>query len=490
MLKIRNSKVKLFGIITCLSLLSISYLGLTFYSVPEKVSATEASIETRGLSDITYMQDMTAEICTNAQKNESKALQDKRDGSTYVVQKLEDNNCWMLQNLKLTKEGIEQWKSKNPDVENNVQLSNKYSNVAANSTFSMPATLTSTAGFNGAHEDITPKVYNGPYKSGATDNNKWQEGYGAYYNWYAVTAGTGTYVNVANQEASGSICPKGWQLPTAYENDTSATKYNYSFNQLIIDPLTGKPYAMSNDANYKNNAWRDANYTDMTLGLTNASGAVFSGGFFSAAGVITNNSLFYVGSDGSYWSNTVRSATHIRTLGFSGTWLLPDSGDFRSSGNSVRCVAPSILFTSTQDTGLQVLVNPYLTIEATSGMTETMGTENILHGNISATVAANGEYNVMLSAEQPDLKDPDNTDFPGIPASPDVAANNNAWGIQNKDAATYKAVTTTAQIFDSIDTFDEVIKSTTHTYTVGVSVSPSIPAGKYSTTVTVTAVGK
>ncbi len=61
------------------------------------------------LSKITYMQDMTAEICANtrtvtASETESVPqyrLIDKRDGQAYWVAKLADGKCWMTQNLNL-----------------------------------------------------------------------------------------------------------------------------------------------------------------------------------------------------------------------------------------------------------------------------------------------------------------------------------------------------------------------------------------------------
>lgn len=40
------------------------------------------------LSDITYMQDMTPEICAASQENETKRLIDSRDGKYYWVAKL------------------------------------------------------------------------------------------------------------------------------------------------------------------------------------------------------------------------------------------------------------------------------------------------------------------------------------------------------------------------------------------------------------------
>ncbi len=490
MLKIRKSKVKLFGIITCVTSFCISYLGLTFYSIPEKASAAETTTETRSLSDITYMQDMSADICTNSKLGESKALKDSREGgydndgvtASYIVKRLSDGNCWMTQNLRLL--GGTKITTEDSDLNAGSFVASGSNSdkdtITSGNSYTLPKSSISSFGTtsmaHSVYDDSEPKPYT--YK------------YGSYYSWCAATAGCKTATGSkpdANQDAGSSICPKGWRLPTANKISATVTGYSYSYNKLVAGNnylRAGDDFTWDNQAN-SNGYWLGTK----TVGAKDAS-------FFPATGYLSNGSLYGVGLYGNYWSSTADSlTTNARGLGFNSNNVNPSSSGHNYSGHSVRCVAPANTYADgspilpvSAHTGLQVLVNPYLTIEATSGMSETMGAENILHGNISATIAANGEYNVMLSAEQPDLKDLDNTEFPGIPASSNVVANNNAWGIQNKDA-TYKAVTTTAQIFDSVDTFNETLKSTTHTYTVGVSVSPSIPAGKYSTTVTVTAVG-
>lgn len=58
--------------------------------------------------DLTYMQDMTSDICTNTREGYTKQLIDTRDGKSYWVAKLKDGNCWMTQNLALdiTEDGL------------------------------------------------------------------------------------------------------------------------------------------------------------------------------------------------------------------------------------------------------------------------------------------------------------------------------------------------------------------------------------------------
>lgn len=54
------------------------------------------------LNQLTYMQDMTSDICSNSAVGTKKQLVDARDGNKYWVEKLADNNCWMTQNLAIS----------------------------------------------------------------------------------------------------------------------------------------------------------------------------------------------------------------------------------------------------------------------------------------------------------------------------------------------------------------------------------------------------
>lgn len=64
-------------------------------------SAVANPISVSSLYDLTYMQDITSEICKNSALHASKQLIDTRDGKSYWVAKLKDGHCWMTQNLAL-----------------------------------------------------------------------------------------------------------------------------------------------------------------------------------------------------------------------------------------------------------------------------------------------------------------------------------------------------------------------------------------------------
>ncbi len=260
---------------------------------------------TTTIDDITYMHEMTPEICASTTPGETKALIDWRDGNSYTVMRLQDGenmqgNCWMLQNLKLTKESITSWKASNPDDLNTVKLTSKYSNVADGSSYTLPTS--SQSSFN------TTATVNATFASTTA-------AYGTYYSWCAATAGTCSSVASGGQEASASVCPKGWRLPTSNKS-SGATGYNYSFNNLV-DKL-----GFTNDA----------------AGSTKLRGEPYN---FQLAGRVSDGSLGRVGSYGYYWSSTASSSTYAYALYFGSSAVSPSNNPNRYRGYSVRCVAPA-----------------------------------------------------------------------------------------------------------------------------------------------------
>ena len=72
------------------------------YSNSVVLSVVANPLTITNLTQLTYMQDMTWDICNNTSAvNTTKQLIDTRDGKSYYVTKLKDGNCWMTQNLDL-----------------------------------------------------------------------------------------------------------------------------------------------------------------------------------------------------------------------------------------------------------------------------------------------------------------------------------------------------------------------------------------------------
>ena len=255
---------------------------------------------------ITTMQEMTPEVCASAEIGEAGAgiLKDIRDNNIYNVTRLDDGNCWMTSNLSLTKESIAK-------AGNSPKLTSESSNVADDSTFIMPdsiETLSSTTSPKDFSNEVDYNNIAQIYDGGSKDP-RWKPSYGSYYNWYAATAGTGNAeLTTAGEEASGSICPKGWVLPSRNDYETLLSVANITNNAEGSAKLRGKPYN------------------------------------FSLAGAILDGILLYVGDsggNGDYWAKTVYDQVNSEYLIFSVGKVGIDKG-LRHRGRSVRCVAPSV----------------------------------------------------------------------------------------------------------------------------------------------------
>ncbi len=268
---------------------------------------------TTTLKDITYMHEITPEICASTTPGESKTLIDWRDGSNYAVGRLSDGengqgNCWMLENLHITGNSIRSWVSKYPDDDNSTTLTSKYSDVAENSTYVLPDSKswksnTATTG------NLVYYVYN--YNPANDTNHD-----GAYYSWGAATAGS--YGDTA------SICPKGWRLPTG--NSSGEFQVLYSKGSYKIGDFT--------EYNSASGYWLGNNQA----GASNAA-------FFPAAG--SNDTIYSANRGGNYWSSTKNyddSARYILNFGSSHvnpSYEVGINSVSQYMGCSVRCVAPA-----------------------------------------------------------------------------------------------------------------------------------------------------
>ena len=241
-------------------------------SVLLSLSATPKQVIT--LSKIANMQDMTTGICTESSIGETTTLKDIRDNNTYTIRKHEDGNCWMTQNLRLV---------------GPITLTPTDSNVKSN--YTLPGS--NIDGFSSSSYYMSQVYYAG------------NTTHGAYYSFMAATAGTGNS-SLINGDASGSICPKGWKLPSNYGNGS----YNNFLDKTdIANSATGSARLRSDPYNFP--------YT----------------------GFVTNGRLFNIDSSGNHWSRTASSADHTNNLYFDNNRINPSANNGRYYGYSIRCVA-------------------------------------------------------------------------------------------------------------------------------------------------------
>ena len=214
------------------------------------------------------------DTCKNAATGTTYALRDERDNNVYTVAKLADGKCWMTQNLRLT--GSRTLTSSDSDVSSN---------------WTLPA---ETAGTFDWGDTCVDTAYNMKSTTATT-----YASYGNYYNWYAATAGTGT-CSRSSGNASSSICPRGWRLPTGGYNREFQTLYN-NYNSASA--------MMSSPVNFAPSGRREGSRI-MLRDLT-----------------------------GYYWSSTADSSYYANYLYIASSGAGPAYYNYKYLGYTVRCVA-------------------------------------------------------------------------------------------------------------------------------------------------------
>ncbi len=241
------------------------------------------------------MQEMTPEVCaatttptasatttttestTDTSRVPQNTLRDTRDNKTYVVRKLADGKCWMTQDLNFTLSTSKALTSADSDVPGNWTPNNN-TQTSTGTSWETPSATTARSYTNGTR---------------------------TYYNWYAATGGTTNASTTSGSNASGSVCPKGFTLPTSSDYFSLTTTYN------ITDSSTGSTKLRQSPLDF-----------------------VYTGKVHYNSGSLVN-----VGSHGFYWSRTVYAPTSAYTLYFSSSAVPPHDHNYRGYGFALRCVA-------------------------------------------------------------------------------------------------------------------------------------------------------
>ena len=294
-------------------------------------SVTGTCSTDKTLHDITTMQRVSTCICENTTKPNSTAtrldwdgshhgddsyvprtkLVDTRDGSTYIVSKLADGNCWMSQSLALELSDGVSIKASNND--------GTIATVAPDNTTQTTIDITWEDNDNHwrSYHPIASESYfqNGitmASSPSSTEDDYDTEKAGNYYNWYAATAGSGTS-DMVEADAPSSICPRGWRLPgfsgpRSYATMLSA--YGIENNQVGAEALRSTPL----------------NY--------NLSGDYDSWGYMA-----------FQENTGTYWTSRAAN-TDTNAINFyvnkKNVYFMASTSSRKGYGNPIRCVAIQI----------------------------------------------------------------------------------------------------------------------------------------------------
>ena len=162
----------------------------------------------RTISEVSYMQDVDEKVKQATPKGASMTLTDRRDGEQYLVAKLEDNNIYMLDNLRLDPTAVDLEK-----LQGDTNAPDEALNYLKNGGGTLPyATAAISASFDSSQ--------NAPYIATGSKDTVASKTYGSgsgkigvHYNYCAITAGT----DCGNTNSGGGtdydLCPAGWRLP-------------------------------------------------------------------------------------------------------------------------------------------------------------------------------------------------------------------------------------------------------------------------------------
>ena len=262
--------------------------------------------------------------CSSLAQGSTIELLDIRDSEIYLVGKLKDNKCWMLENLNLA--GGTALSATDTDVYSGYISSFTTSNnlTKTGDTIVLPAS--STSGFDTNNYSY---VNNSGNKTNCGASGQNTPCY-SYYSWDAATLGSGRTISTDNTDAPYSICPKGWRLPTAYS--TSATDWQ-----------TADFYTLAHQYGLDSTTSTD----ESDNGFYTQAGPGTVPNFLLAGGY--DQVSFYGGSDGFYWSATSGSDTdNAYYLAFASDGVGSAIDDDRKYVSSVRCLLAqkeSITFT-------------------------------------------------------------------------------------------------------------------------------------------------
>lgn len=296
----------------------------------------------------TYIQNLDSSNCTST----ASTVYDSRDMHTYTIQRLNDGNCWMMENLDLGRTGI------------TTDLTSSNTNLA---------TTVTAETFNSWKKTTGSATYDaGEYISVSGTDSTSGTAYGTLYNYYVASAGT-ISGGSNSSNAQYDICPAGWRLPTGGSSGEFQALY----------------------AEYNSNALMRASIEN-------------SGAAFALASYFNNATPANQGYVGRYWSSTRYSDSSMHDLLLSTSDVYPAGSRNRYIGLAIRCVLKKPAHTLTVSYGTivsSVMINGQsvsnggsITLEEGVAVSITMSpASNYVFSSWSATSGTIGSSNTQTT---------------------------------------------------------------------------------------------
>lgn len=355
------------------------------------ISVVANPLTVTSLNQLIYMQDITSDICANTAIGTNKQLIDTRDGQSYWVTKLEDQNCWMTQNLALNLSTNKTLTPADSDVSSNYTPTSNTNDLALTGSLVSGSSLSSQYSWNMGKIALALPLYGRGcsvygetkdlHSAKTTDNlgavcgnvgfvdvsgQDWTPTYqaqagiynnqehplvavdqvgksydahyliGNYYQYNTATAGTGAALTTTSAGATSSICPKGWMLPTATAGNGFLPLYTPgSFYGLLYS------YGYPESSNYSVDVNNRADTGILNRGVNAESNiaahpiALVRSGFMS----LGSGYLYAAGGHGTLWSQNTQNQSEANANYITDALVYPTYNYFKSNGYPVRCLA-------------------------------------------------------------------------------------------------------------------------------------------------------
>ena len=320
--------------------------GLSLYAIWIKSAGSMQSDATSICSGLT-----AATPSTTKTLNSVSALTDQRDGDTYAIAKLADDNCWMIENLRLDAE--------NTRGDTNRLLSQGYGTsttygdfigLADAESIGFSETYTANSLYYSGTQSGTATIdigasnypaYRMPRYNNLNTTNRASNpisnsfvadgttggmySYGNYYTWHAAMADTAYYSS--GDRDTTSICPLDWKIPLGKTSTGN-------LEQGVSDAA---------------NRVGGFSYLDRKMGGTGANQSTTSSRWrrfpvnLLFSGSFSGSSSYFRGDQGSYLSSTVYDRYNSYGMRLNDSDIVYPGTATRSlpDGYSIRCIVGS-----------------------------------------------------------------------------------------------------------------------------------------------------
>lgn len=291
-----NTATVYYGVLATTDLYAGSYSNTIRYT-----AYMEDTAKAEPMERITYMQDMTKDICANTKVGTATRLIDKRGrgnagtaaDASYGVLKAADGNCWMTDNLDLY----------------NKEITSADSDITS-SSFTIPDTTNYGADCNDADHNYCGNIARLHVATNTKDSGIYVGQ--IYYNWCSAVA-LNSRCNTTSQ-VDQSICPTGWQLPINGNNTV-----NKSYAKLL------STYGVTSATRSK---LVDPSHTSYALGLR-----------YYGVWDLNSGSEVEQGRHTHLWSSTPASDINAYNLSYGITGLNYQGSHAKGAGWNIRCVS-------------------------------------------------------------------------------------------------------------------------------------------------------